>query len=446
MGTLDVPEMRVRNALPMAMSNKVASACPAPRQKFLIPVLLMCLTAAPAVAEEQVKKGKAGYESDPGFAGPASTTSQLEEDDAVKEPTLKFPAFDRAIKPWFDWKRKLKEEHGLQLGVAYTSLYQAASEAPDGAEDAAGSGILRLSGRWTLLNRDSKNTGTLVISADHRHRYTDIAPADLGFSVGYLGIPGTLFSNIDAVIGDLNWQQLLNDRQTGLVVGRYDPNDFFDVLGYANPWTAFQNLAILFNTTIALPDWSTGIGLGHYFNDQWYITGAVNDVNGVATKTKFFEDFGELYTTAEIGWSPSRAQRYLKNIHLMGWHADKREKDGVEESEGIAIGANWTFDEKWMMFLKAGWSDGSAPLYNESATVGMIYYFASRSDLVGLGVNWGKPSDDSLDDQVSGELFYRLQLAQNLAITPSVQLIIDPALNPDENVIAVFGLRIRLTF
>ncbi len=76
----------------------------------------------------------------------------------------------------------------------------------------------------------------------------------------------------------------------------------------------------------------------------------------------------------------------------------------------------------------------------------MIYYFASRSDLVGLGVNWGKPSDDSLDDQVSDELFYRLQLAQNLAITPSVQLIINPALNPDENVIAVFGLRLRLAF
>ena len=413
---------------------------------FLLFVLTLAMTVPVAMAAGG-KKGKSSYESDPGgFGGPGSTGEQLAEDDAVKEPALRFPAFDRAFEPWFNWKRKFNEEYGLQLGVAYTALYQAANETPDGAEDAAGSGILRLSGRWTLLNRESKNTGTLVFSADHRHRYTDIAPADLGFSVGYLGIPGTLFSDIDAVLGDLNWQQYLNDRQTGLIVGRYDPNDFFDVLGYANPWTAFQNLAILFNPTIALPDWSTGIGLGHYFNDQWYIRGAVNDVNGVATKTKFFEDFGELYTTAEIGWSPSRAQRYLKNIHVMGWHADKREKAGVEESEGITIGANWTFDEKWMVFLKAGWSDGSAPLYNESATVGMIYYFASRSDLVGLGVNWGKPSDDSLDDQVSGELFYRLQLAQNLAITPSVQLIIDPALNPDENAIAVFGLRLRLAF
>jgi porin len=33
-----------------------------------------------------------------------------------------------------------------------------------------------------------------------------------------------------------------------------------------------------------------------------------------------------------------------------------------------------------------------------------------------------------LDDQYTAELFYRLQLTQNLAITPDVQLIIDPAL------------------
>jgi len=36
-------------------------------------------------------------------------------------------------------------------------------------------------------------------------------------------------------------------------------------------------------------------------------------------------------------------------------------------------------------------------------------------------------------------------VAQNLAITPDVQLIINPALNPNENVLWVFGLRARLT-
>jgi hypothetical protein len=31
-------------------------------------------------------------------------------------------------------------------------------------------------------------------------------------------------------------------------------------------------------------------------------------------------------------------------------------------------------------------------------------------------------------------------------VTPSVQLIVDPALNPDEDTIGIFGMRVRFTF
>ena len=43
------------------------------------------------------------------------------------------------------------------------------------------------------------------------------------------------------------------------------------------------------------------------------------------------------------------------------------------------------------------------------------------------------------------EGFYRLQFSQNLAITPSLQLLIDPAGNPADDEIWVFGVRMRLT-
>jgi porin len=98
-----------------------------------------------------------------------------------------------------------------------------------------------------------------------------------------------------------------------------------------------------------------------------------------------------------------------------------------------------------MTFLKAGMSDGDAPLYESSVTVGAMHYMAARSDLVGLAVNWGDPVDKTLREQVTGELFYRLQLAQNLAVTPSVQLIIDPALNSTEDELWITGVRARLT-
>ncbi len=415
--------------------------------QMLIVLSIGFVMAGMAFAEEApVRKGKSGYGDTPNIGGPASVGGLLEEDDVVKEPALRFPSLDKALKPWFDWKKGLNEKYGLQIGAAYTALYQSADDVPTGAEDEAAVGIVRLFGRWNLLGRGSKNTGTLVFSGDNRHRIgTDIAPSDLGFQAGYLGIPGTLFSSVDTVLVDLNWQQFINDGRSGIIIGRYDPNDYMDVLGYSNPWTTFQNLAILLNTSIALPDASAGIGAGHWFKDQVYMLGTLNDANGVVTDVDFFENGSEFYKAAEIGWTPSRDQRYFKKVHLMGWHVDEREDAGIPDSWGLTVAANWTFDKTWMVFTKAGWSDGDAPLMNKSVTLGGLYYFARRTDLIGLGLNWGEPPDGSLNDQYTGELFYRFQFAQNFAITPSVQMLVDPALNPDDDQIWIFGLRARFT-
>jgi porin len=68
---------------------------------------------------------------------------------------------------------------------------------------------------------------------------------------------------------------------------------------------------------------------------------------------------------------------------------------------------------------------------------------------LGFGANWGQPNDalfgTDLRDQYSFEVYYRIQVTKEIAITPDVQLLIDPALNTDEDKIWVFGLRARLS-
>ena len=110
------------------------------------------------------------------------------------------------------------------------------------------------------------------------------------------------------------------------------------------------------------------------------------------------------------------------------------------------IGANKTTDDqRWMGFVRGGWSDGTAPIYNETYSVGFIRKFRRNSDLLGLAINWGDPPDSSLSSQITGEFFYRVQFAQNLAITPSLQLLKNPALNPVHDTVWVWGIRFRLT-
>ncbi len=78
-----------------------------------------------------------------------------------------------------------------------------------------------------------------------------------------------------------------------------------------------------------------------------------------------------------------------------------------------------------------------------NSSTGLGYLNRNR-DLMGLGLNWGEPGDDNLDDQYTAEIFYRFQFSQNFAITPSAQVILDPALTPDDDELFFFGLRGRL--
>lgn len=219
-----------------------------------------------------------------------------------------------------------------------------------------------------------------------------------------------------------------------------------DVLGYANPWTTFSNLAILLNTSIALPDWSWGVGAGGWLGEkeQWYIQGTINDANGTITDESFFSGGSEFFKHAEIGWTPSRSQRYFTNVHLTAWHVDAREDAGLQSAHGFAIGANKTWNETWMLFGRAGWSDGNVQIYNKTATIGVGRLIRQWSDVFGVGVNWGQLPDRSLPDQWSTEIFYRMQLSQNLQLTPSLQYLKDPALNPEHSSVVIASIRLRL--
>ena len=391
------------------------------------------------------RRSRLGYtETNPVFAGPTSPQGEIVESDQELAPAFRFPRADAAFQPWRDWKSNANKEHGVQLSAHYSTLYQGLSDSLTG-EDQASAGVLRATLKWTLTGRETGNEGALNVMVDHRHGFRDVTPADLASQAGYIGLTGLFYNDIGLALINLNWTQALNDGKAGLVVGRYDPNDYQNVLGMVNPWTLFSNLATNLDTTVALPDSSWGIGGGAWLTDSWYVLGGINDANGLATDDlDFFAGGAEFYKYLHVGWSPSQGERYFRNVHVLAWHVDDREDAEIESAHGISLAANWTFDDCWMPYARLGFSRGSAPIYNESVTVGLIRKFLYRSDIIGLSVNHGSPPDDSLRDQTTIEAFWRFQFSQGLAITPSVQLLLDPALNPNEDTIWVWSLRFRL--
>ena len=386
-----------------------------------------------------------GYtDASPSFAGPTSPQGEITESDTALTPAFRFPKADAFLQPWQDWKTDANKEHGIQVSAHYSTLYQGLSDSLTG-EDKASSGVARATLKWVLTGRETGKEGALNIMLDHRHGFRDVTPGDIASQAGYLGLTGVFYNDIGLALVNFNWTQALNDGKAGLVIGRYDPNDYQNVLGMVNPWTLFSNLSTNLDATVALPDSSWGIGGGTWLNDGWYVLGGVNDANGLVTDDlEFFDGGAELYKYFHVGWSPSQGERYFRNMHVLAWHVDEREDAGIGSAHGFSLAANWTFNDRWMPYARLGFSKGSAPIYNESVTLGVIHKFLYRSDVVGLSVNHGSPPDASLSDQTTVEAFWRFQFSQGLAITPSVQLLLDPALNPDEDTVWVWGLRFRL--
>ncbi|MFM1892028.1 MAG: hypothetical protein RLZ44_1105, partial [Pseudomonadota bacterium] len=96
------------------------------------------------------------------------------------------------------------------------------------------------------------------------------------------------------------------------------------------------------------------------------------------------------------------------------------------------------------------YADGAGALLDRSVSAGLGRYTANGQGVFGLGLNWGRPNRELFGadarDQYTIEAYYRLQVAEHVAITPDIQLIKDPALNPDDDLVWVAGLRARLAF
>ena len=391
-------------------------------------------------------KARSGYEADDiGYGGRSSVGKQLYLDDIFVPDHLRFPEFDKSLQPYYEWKRSVRETSDVQLGQDYTSLYQKASDSLTDVDSASG-GVYRFYGRWLAAGKGTKNMGALVFKVEHSHKYrADIAPEDFGQQLGYLGSTGLLYSDLKWVLNDFNWQQKINDGRGGFIVGRLDPNDYMDVVDYANPWTTFQNSNILENHSIAIPETSFGAGIGNWLNNHWYLRAAFTDANGKLDDPGIFEHGSEFFSFAEVGWAPDSTARELKGAHVTIWHVDQRVKENVPEGEGVAIGASWAFDKEWIIFGRTGQSTGDASLMRRSTTVGVSHIWKAYFDVFGWAVNYAEPVNQQLSDQTSMEMFLKIQLAQNIALTPSFQLLINPALNSQQDHIQIVGLRFRVT-
>ncbi len=407
-------------------------------------------------AGEDSALGLSGTEaqgSHAGFGGPASVGAQLRSDQAPKGSLFRPQALSAALASYSDFKDRLRDEYGLSYGMDYNLLYQHADQSL-GEHNAAG-GVLRFFGTWTLFDQASVHPGSVEFKVENRHRLgTELAPASLAGQIGYAGLTAVPFSDAGTILTNLYWHQSFLDNRLAYIVGIVDVTDYVGVYGLVNPWTDFINLAFSTDPTTPAPDQGFGAAVRWNPAEHYYVLAGLADANGnprdpMDSVNGFFID-GEYFKHIEAGWFGSWESRFEDNIHLTYWHADERTEAGVPDGWGVQFSFSRKLEERWLPFLRIGYADGGGSPLDRSVSTGFAHCAASRDSVFALGLNWGRPNRDSFgsatDDQYTVEAYYRFQLFERLAITPDLQLIKNPAANPDEDLIWVAGLRARLDF
>jgi porin len=375
-----------------------------------------------------------------------SVEADLADSDKVKPAIFPIDVVHNRLDGFYWLKERVNDVFGLAFSIDYTLLAQRVSHS-DSDTNTGSSSVFRILGTWLRVGDPKGTSGHLVWKTETRNPiWGNPTPRDLGFTTGS-ALSTANFKSLDWGITDLYWRQKFNGGRHALQVGHMDPGDWADQYPLLNAWTAFMSDAFYNNPTEAIPKRGFGITGQAFYTESLYVAGGVHDANGGDGDLDFdsFWNTREWFSWIELGRRGSTSVSARHNTHIHYWHQDRREEADTEESRGLAFTYSYVTDEGGVAFVRAGYSRGDAPQMRRFIGIGGSYQPNGR-DTLGIATSWGSPPEKELRNQVTSEIFYRLQVTQNLTLTPNLQLTFKPSYTLETRWVAAPGIRMRFVF
>jgi len=343
---------------------------------------------------------------------------------------------------------ELYRRTGLRLGVANTMLW---AQPFGGQSDLSGfGGDLDLISSWTLIGRGTEDTGRFVFTGEYRYRMADQTPSLLRGQMGTLIPPINTFNDRGWVIRDCYWIQRLWDARIRILVGRADISDYVGSHWMQNVNNSFANRSFSANPAVPFPGHGPMAGISLRPVEQFYLTaGAINgysDTTEVGLETLF--DEWDLFSTAEVGWTPVIEGLGPGRYAFMAWHMDARELWNLPEDYGFTFIADQNLGDGWQVFARYAWNDGPLTGIRNlgQAGVGRDGFFGREDDLTGFALSLADPSAHNVRYETVLEIFHRFQLTRHTQFSVGLQLIANPVNAPDNETAGVFYARVRTSF
>lgn len=413
-------------------------------------IVAMLMTGSLSLAQSVRPPDEAGFRSRDDIP------NIIEDANTPKESRIDDGSAQLFLERWGAFKADLDTRTGFKFSVAYTHVLQAATSANRWE---TGSGAqAEFDFTWEIFGRNGTGPKGLI-GGKFESRFKVLnatVPQSTALRAGSIWSGAIGYGDQDPSLSQLWYEQHLIRDRVLLRLGKIAPFTVFDYYKYKSPRVAFLGQPQNFNPTIPFPPSSLGIGGGARLTNGMYFAAGGFDANGTATRPGFdtlFED-GEIFSIAEVGWAPDfvfglePGQDFRPgndDYHLTVWHSDARSKINRPEGWGFTASAQRGFGNI-VPYARYGYSNGGATSLKQFASLGAGFenVFGYDSDAIGIGLSWGDPWNAGLDSQYALEVFYRMQLTPQFALTPDVQVIVDPVTDPSSDVLGVFSLRGRI--
>ena len=336
---------------------------------------------------------------------------------------------------------------------------------------AAGSGTLQyytatFFGKWAVTEvADAGRAGWLSTEIN-----TQLGLSSASRKQSPQGNLGTIVNPQSAVFGpngswvsELAWQQSLMDGRLVVLAGQVDQSNYLDANTYANNSQGGQFLNSAFVNSQVLPLACNNLGLNLQFqpDGRWYVifgTGANNQPPGRSPFDNLsFKDWSSLL---EFGLTPEdvlglgpgvyRFQPFVATV-------DSTTQSGVGFNVQQQLGTNSPF--AWFGRFGVGGSDVGLDGASAQIATGFVMeaplahaglFPKLSNDYFGAGFIWSQPSAAMKPaahvNEYGFETTYVLQLTPLASLQPDLQVIWNPANNPDADHNVIFQLQLNLVW
>jgi len=343
---------------------------------------------------------------------------------------------------------ELNRRTGLRIGVAHTMLFLQPLGGQSSRYGAAGD--LDLMSSWTLIGRDTRDTGRLIFTGEYRYQIGDQAPSLVRNQAGTLVAPTRSFNARGWVVRDAYWIQRLFHARLRILFGRADISDYMGSHWLQNANRSFINRNFSANPAIPFPGHGPMLGISIRPIDQFYLTAgasnAYSDSRLLEVDTIFSE--WDLFTMAEVGYTPTYPSLGQGRYAFAMWHMDARSRDDLPSDYGLTFIADQNLTKNLQAFARYSYSDGRLRDIRHSVQLGFGYsgICGRTNDLTGLAVALSTPRQPPTRNEAVVEMFHRFQLAENTQFSAGFQVIATPGNAVGTGAAGMFYLRLRTSF